>query len=185
MYTSAVFSRQGVPEPAGGWQWVTGEPFTYTNWKFGEPNDAFAEDTISTFIGGQWNDGNSAGVHPYLVEYDFTTPPPEIELQGLGTIIDNDPVPTCVVAPAGLVSWWPASNHAYDVIGHNHGMLVNGAKFEPGYVGRAFSFNGANNVVVPDSPSLNPTSGLTLEAWIYYTGSSGGDIGNYCFHHPY
>ncbi len=26
--------------PREGWQWVTGEPFTYTNWSPGEPNDS-------------------------------------------------------------------------------------------------------------------------------------------------
>ena len=27
------------PEPDGGWEWVTGEAFTFTNWVMGEPND--------------------------------------------------------------------------------------------------------------------------------------------------
>ena len=26
------FQPAGSPEPAGGWQWVTGEPWIYTNW---------------------------------------------------------------------------------------------------------------------------------------------------------
>ena len=26
------FQPPGSPEPAGGWQWITGEPFIYTNW---------------------------------------------------------------------------------------------------------------------------------------------------------
>ena len=26
-------------EPSGGWTWVTGEPFVYTNWSTGEPNN--------------------------------------------------------------------------------------------------------------------------------------------------
>ena len=31
-------------EPAGGWAWVTGEPFTYTNWAPGEPNDVLGQE---------------------------------------------------------------------------------------------------------------------------------------------
>jgi hypothetical protein len=34
------FQPEGSPEPGGGWQWVTGEPFTYTNWWPGEPNNS-------------------------------------------------------------------------------------------------------------------------------------------------
>ena len=29
----------GYSEPAGGWSWVTGEPWTYQHWADGEPND--------------------------------------------------------------------------------------------------------------------------------------------------
>lgn len=31
---------QGSAEPAGGWQWVTNEPWSYANWGIGEPNNA-------------------------------------------------------------------------------------------------------------------------------------------------
>jgi len=30
---------EGAREPDGGWQWVTGEPFAFTNWIPGDPND--------------------------------------------------------------------------------------------------------------------------------------------------
>jgi hypothetical protein len=51
---------QGSSEPAGGWSWVTGEPFTYLNWSPGQPNNNQNEDRIQ--FGGQanrsskWND---------------------------------------------------------------------------------------------------------------------------------
>lgn len=35
------FQPDGSPEPDGNWQWVTGEPFVYTNWDPGEPNNHF------------------------------------------------------------------------------------------------------------------------------------------------
>jgi len=34
------FQPPGSVEPAGGWQWLTGEPWTDTNWAMGEPNDS-------------------------------------------------------------------------------------------------------------------------------------------------
>ncbi len=32
------FQPDGNPEPAGGWEWVTGESWDWTNWAVGEPN---------------------------------------------------------------------------------------------------------------------------------------------------
>jgi hypothetical protein len=58
----------GSPEPAGNWQWVTGEPFEYANWYPGgsEPNDAFdAEFVIEVFPDGYWNDTHIGGIPPY------------------------------------------------------------------------------------------------------------------------
>ena len=34
-----AFQDPGGAEPAGGWQWVTGEEWVYTNWWPGDPND--------------------------------------------------------------------------------------------------------------------------------------------------
>ena len=77
-----AFQPEGSREPGGGWQWVTGEPFTFTNWHAGEPNDTvgnprFARHDFLTFAGGPffgvtdgtWNDVwdlESA----YIIEYD-------------------------------------------------------------------------------------------------------------------
>jgi hypothetical protein len=44
-------------DPAAGWMWVTGEPWVYTNWAPGEPNDANGiEDHLAFESWGQWND---------------------------------------------------------------------------------------------------------------------------------
>ncbi len=69
-------------EPTGGWEWITGEPFTYTNWWPGEPNDtgpAGAEDYLELLEGAQfgtsWNDTGNDHAHGYVVEFDgFGTP---------------------------------------------------------------------------------------------------------------
>ena len=41
-----------------------------------------------------------------------------------------------VAPPAGLVAWWRAENDAQDAVGTNHGVLLNGATFAAGKVGR-------------------------------------------------
>jgi hypothetical protein len=49
--------------PGGGWDWVTNEPWSYTNWGSGQPNEAgeLTQDRlqfigINTLIGPYWND---------------------------------------------------------------------------------------------------------------------------------
>ncbi|MCP3916598.1 MAG: hypothetical protein GY711_13660, partial [bacterium] len=60
-------------EPTGGWKWVTGEPFTYTNWQTGEPNDNPAgENWIEMFASGVWNDITSpnGSTSSYIIEWE-------------------------------------------------------------------------------------------------------------------
>jgi hypothetical protein len=67
-----------------GWKWITDEPFVFTNWNPGEPNDASwgidSENnmTISTWFSptvGTWYDapGNPGYVAGYIVEFEKTT----------------------------------------------------------------------------------------------------------------
>ena len=67
----------GSAEPAGGWSWITGEPFTYQNWAPLQPNNNQNEDRIH--FGGQanrssmWNDVGRNTVtftRGFAVEYD-------------------------------------------------------------------------------------------------------------------
>jgi len=63
-------------EPAGGWEWVTGEPVTFLNWFPGEPNNTSGsggpEDYAEMFGNGQWNDAelNHSFTSQYLIEWD-------------------------------------------------------------------------------------------------------------------
>ena len=72
----------------------------------------------------------------------------------------------CDPAPSGLVAWWPGEGNANDIVGTNNGTLQGGTTFTNGEVGQAFNFDGvANYVSVPNSPSLNPTNAISVEAW--------------------
>jgi hypothetical protein len=74
--------------------------------------------------------------------------------------------PHCVPAPLGLVSWWRAEGNADDALGHNNGLLMNGATFAPGMVGQGFLLDGIDDfVLVPDSDTLDLTGEITLEMW--------------------
>jgi len=45
----------------GTWVWTNGDPFSYSNWNFGEPNDATEEEwgLINWGVPGGWNDFES------------------------------------------------------------------------------------------------------------------------------
>ena len=82
------FQSAGAPEPAGGWQWVTGEAWSWTNWQGGEPNNGpgphgLTESRLHYFAYGSranaWNDLYEVLPNPslnlgspiaYVIEYD-------------------------------------------------------------------------------------------------------------------
>lgn len=63
-------------EPAGGWRWVTGEPWGYTDWNPGEPNNSMnGDETYLHFLSnGHWNDYPGAGPQGYVCEYESYPP---------------------------------------------------------------------------------------------------------------
>jgi hypothetical protein len=74
------YQPEGAPEPAGGWLWVTGEPFEYTAWLSVEPSGPI-EDRLH-YMGREgapdaaWNDRpnyDAWGPVAYVVEYDPVT----------------------------------------------------------------------------------------------------------------
>ena len=78
-----------------------------------------------------------------------------------------------VLIPPGAVGWWRAEGNAQDAVGANHGALRNGAGFQAGNVGQAFSLDGSTGFIeIPDAPALRPVS-LTLEAWVAFDTISG------------
>jgi hypothetical protein len=73
----------GSAEPAGGWTWVTGEPFVFDNWAGGEPNDLGGEEAGHFWPpvdaeGQTWNDLNGTDNRlSYIVEYEAASSVPE------------------------------------------------------------------------------------------------------------
>jgi hypothetical protein len=63
----------GSPEPAGGWRWMSGEPFFYSRWAAGEPNNAAVnlrgfENLVGVNSDGTWNDIHGGG-RGYIIEF--------------------------------------------------------------------------------------------------------------------
>lgn len=55
----------------GQWRWVTGEPYSYSSWNPGEPNNAGNEDYVQFVGGGKWNDLPNNYSLPYVIEFDY------------------------------------------------------------------------------------------------------------------
>ncbi len=85
----------GSPEPAGGWQWVTGENWSYTHWTSGEPNNMGGTENRLEFFGNpnkssNWNDiTNTIGLYGYV--FESNTPEPAtlalLAAGGLGALL--------------------------------------------------------------------------------------------------
>ncbi len=86
----------------------------------------------------------------------------------------SDPVSVTVsnALPSGLVLALGfnegAGTTAADISGNSNNGTLSGATWSTsGKFGNALSFNGTNNqVIIPDRPSLDLTTGMTLEAWV-------------------
>jgi hypothetical protein len=74
----------GSSEPAGGWQWITGEPWVYTNWDAEEPNNTY---------GGGWGK-DATGQSEESLHYHHN-----------GTHWNDLPDDPEVVTPRFIVEW--------------------------------------------------------------------------------
>src|SRR5216117_3142664 len=79
---------------------------------------------------------------------------------------------TCTPPPSGMLSWWTGDDSAADLVGPNDAVLLNGATFSTGKVGKAFNLDGLDDRVdVADDASLNPGTGsFTIDAWVFKSG---------------
>ncbi len=78
-----AFQLTGAREPDGGWRWITGEPFLYSNWQMSQPNDSqtavqpqqYARFVVigSDWLSAQWGDGSIAK-RSFIVEWDGLSP---------------------------------------------------------------------------------------------------------------
>ena len=94
--------QTGGIEPSGGWEWITGEPWSFTNWDNAEPNNAaLNEDFLqiySNWVGeplpgrrlpGTWNDipdYASFFSSGYVIEFAAVPEPNTLALVGLGIV---------------------------------------------------------------------------------------------------
>ena len=135
-------SAPDYSEPAGGWRWVTGEPFSYTAWYAFEPNDG-AENGAENYIsfrefdcGAQWNDiPNNVWNHTYFVEWSADCNNDGIVDYGQilnGQLADSDAngVPD-ICETLRVPQEYPTIQAAVDVAGNGATVLVGPGSYAP------------------------------------------------------
>lgn len=84
----------------GNWQWISGQPVTYTNWHPGEPNNQWGNEDYAVMInweGGKWNDApNSTYLMAGLVEIETNNAPPT-DLSLSTTTVDENVAANTIV----------------------------------------------------------------------------------------
>ena len=148
------------------------------------PVNANATDN-GTVAGVQFKlDGANLGaedtVAPYSISWDtFTAANGSHSLTALArdaagntTLSTGVPVTVQNLSPPGLVGAWAFDEGSGTAIGDqsgrgNNGTVANGTWVTGGKFNGAVSFNGNNtSVTIPDSATLDLTTGMTLEAWV-------------------
>jgi hypothetical protein len=59
-----------------------------------------------------------------------------------------------ILAPAGMVDWWPAEGNALDLFGPYNGTPANGTSYAAGKQGLAFHFDGSSGYITTGAPTL-------------------------------
>jgi len=78
---------------------------------------------------------------------------------------------SCAACPGSAVAWWPGEGNASDALGNHAGTAQNGAGYDGGMTGQAFSFDGVNQAVeIAHDSSFFATPAFSVEAWVNPSG---------------
>jgi len=84
---------------------------------------------------------------------------------------------SCTELPDGLISWWTADETAEDFQGNQDGVMMHGASYGQGVIGRGFIFDGQDDYVrLPDNFFPYPQTGdgtqpFSFSVWFKTAGS--------------
>jgi hypothetical protein len=81
------------------------------------------------------------------------------------------------VPKTGLIAWYPFNGNAIDESGNGNNGIVYGATLIPDRFGKTnsgYNFNGTSNYIeIPDAAPLNPSTSISVSAWIKTTAIHG------------
>ena len=83
---------------------------------------------------------------------------------------------TCVNPSVAPLAWWRGEDNADDAVGERNGV-DSGVTYGPGIVGRAFSFDGVDDVIeLSEAQSFYPAGSFSIEAWIRLPEGASGTL---------
>lgn len=160
-YWLGGFQPNGSEEPSGNFQWVTGEPLTYTSWASGEPNNVPSVNSNIAMVAetNYWNNPE------YLGKWTDDGEPCYFAQNVYGFICEWD--------SQGLMAHYAFNDNAKDNSGNgNDGTEYGGIQYVNGMNGKAAKFDGNDDNIIVGDPvpsSLQIQNEITLSAWIYAT----------------
>ncbi|UOA10753.1 fibronectin type III domain-containing protein [Methylobacter sp. S3L5C] len=113
--------------------------------------------------------GSISKTYPNLITVTAPLPPPP------PIVLPPPPPPVSVSSLVGLVAAYGfeeiSGTTVADASGNgNHGTIKEAVSIPNGHSGKALKFDGVNDwITINDSPSLDISAGMTLEAWVYPT----------------
>ncbi len=112
-----LFQPAGSPEPAGGWSWVTGEPFVFSNWAANEPNNGGGNEDVALF----WSEGGCPGTGARSAKWNDGTRDHGGLGGGVGYVIEweQNPCKTSTTNGLGTCSMQPGDI----LLSHSTGLL--------------------------------------------------------------
>ena len=143
-------------------------PITITSWswKFGDGGGSTQRNVTHTY--------QNPGTYDVTLTVSAGSLSKTVTKNGFITV-SQPPVPS-----SGLVAAYSFNEGTGTTVNDtsgkgNHGTLSGATWTSSGRFGKALGFDGVNNwVTVNDASSLDLTTGMTLEAWVYPTALSGG-----------
>jgi hypothetical protein len=89
------------------------------------------------------------------------------EIQNLNNAAFSGKCKPCLFPPFSMVGWWTGDGNTRDD-SHNGNTATLQGGYRVGKVGQAYSLKAASNdgLVVTNSPSISPTTAITLDAWV-------------------
>jgi len=121
-------------EIEGTFQWVTGEPVTYTNWNAGEPNNANNTEDFAEMLGsnGLWNDLPDAGAAAgdwAVVEVSAAASVGDLNCDSAVNIGDVPAFVLALIDPATYAAQYPGCN--INLADANADAAINGRDVDP------------------------------------------------------
>jgi hypothetical protein len=174
----------GSAEPNGGWSWVTGEPFAYTHWADGQPNNNQSNEDRLHFIGtlssvgDRWNDDEALDnrIVGYVVEYEQRIDPVPIVEFKFDETGPNAPSTGVATNAARFLVGATTSRDFHSTDRRGISGLPGDRAFDNSVSSGMGSSGDGGRAVISDVDAADDLLSLTLQGWFRAEGAGINDL---------